>query len=249
MTSEAKETSKQAVSRSRSRSPRQSNIPLFPLILAVPPSILASSNPNQLLDSLVQLTKIDRIHYAPVIDLPEFPEGLIYIYSPDIDKKFAAFKQVSAKQLMKLLSSSAEGESKKLDLKILVPPNMVAILIGRNGKHVARIQEKSGTEVEVYEKTKGLNERQVRISGKAEDIEVAVRYIHEMIVEKRHSSEPRENRSIARFILPSEAAGALIGKSGQFTKYLRSEYDVDLKIVKGEGLQFKKSDNIAVRFR
>ena len=147
---------------------------------------------------------------------------------------------------MKVLSTQTDGESKQLDLKMLVPPNMVAMLIGRNGKQVHRIQEKSGTVVEILEKTKGLNERQVRISGKAEDVETAVRYIYEMIIEKRHNSEPREYRSTARFILPNEAVGALIGKSGQFTKHLRSEYDVDLKIVKGEGPPFDKSDNIAV---
>lgn len=96
MSIEIKENPKLASSRSRSRSPRQTNIPLFPLIIAVPPSIMSQKTPNQTMDDLIENTKIDRIHYAPSIEVPDFPEGLFYIYSSDIDKKFAAFKQVNS---------------------------------------------------------------------------------------------------------------------------------------------------------
>ena len=94
MNSQVIDIPKPTVSRSRSRSPRQTNIPLFPLILTVSPSIMTQKIPNQIMDSLIENTKIDRIHYAPSIEVPDFTEGLVYIYSSDINKKFAAFKQV-----------------------------------------------------------------------------------------------------------------------------------------------------------
>lgn len=226
-------------SRSRSRSPLRT-IPLFPLILSIPKAHITPEF-IKLQEKLAQKSEVDRIHLASETNIPNFDEGFLYIYGASLKGKLEVLKSNLAEIQRKL-------DRPSFDLKILVPDNSINTIIGKNGKNLAKFQASSHATITILEKIKELREILVKVEGKPVDIEYAVKDIYKLISEKKSSEEPKSNldKNAAKFVIPGECVGYLIGKNGVFTKRLKADFDVDIKIVKHEGFPCKDNEHIAM---
>ena len=147
-----------------------------------------------------------------------------------------------------------EFDFKKNGITILIPSHIVSVLIGKGGSQIKKFQNDSHTEISVIDKVKGMQDRQVRIHGKPRDIETAIESIHRLIRDRVISPEPFKNswegqgkyKTCLRFIVPQSSVGILIGKNGFFAKYIKNEFNVDIKLLKNEKGSSREVENIAV---
>ncbi|CAG9334354.1 unnamed protein product [Blepharisma stoltei] len=226
-------------SRSRSRSPLRS-IPLFPLILAIPKSII-NADFIKLQEKLASKCEVDRLHLASETNLPNFDEGFLYIYGPSLKGKIEILKSILS-EIQRIIDRPT------LELKILIPDNLIEALTGKGGKLLNKIQTNSHATITIVEEIKNLRERLIKIEGRSADVELAIKEVYRLIVERKSNSEPKSvlDKTSAKFVIPGECVGYLIGKNGLFTKRLKADYDVEIKIVKNEGLPCKDNEHIAM---
>lgn len=227
--------------RSRSRSPIQET-PQFPLIVAVPKNLFNASQVNELQKTIVKCHKVDRVHYADEIPAEEFQDNILYIYGQSVKGKVDALSCLIA-------ALQKAQEASTIEIKMLIPDSMVTLLVGRHGKQIQKIQYSSNTQISIKPEIRNFRERVVHIEGRPLNIEKAVKEIYKLIVEKRASPEPKAaplEGGAAKFIIPGECVGYLIGKNGSFTKKLQEDYDVDFKVYPGIGQPCKDEEHIAV---
>lgn len=232
--------------RSRSRSPRDSESSNLPLSIVIPQSLSNQVDTNEIIEEIIKQTRVNKIHFIRTLEAPDFSDGIAHIIDRDVDKKFEAYGLVMCTKILKEMIKRYPPDTSKFEIQILIPPHMVSQLIGKHGKQINTLQTRSNTEISVIDKTRGLSERQVKIAGKPRDVEFASRSIYELISERKQSPERREQKSIVKFIIPACSSGYLIGKNGQFTKRIKSQYDTDLKVIKSEGPPCQDNENIAV---
>lgn len=224
--------------RSRSRSPLHSPSPdptsQPSLMLLIPESLVSHFVNSEVTDHIQDESCLDRI----CIFEPDATtnEKIMALYSIELSNRLRAFHLVLNDFL-----TVEDFNFKEDGICILIPDAMVSLIIGRNGKQVKSLQEKSATNISVSDRKILPNERQVKICGRPRDIEAAVEEICKLVKDvkdRNFSPEPRNlnspSRSQVRFIVPSKCAGILIGKNGLFTKQIRSEFDVEIRLIKGD---------------
>lgn len=218
------------------------DIPMFPLIISVPSSCELKAL-QALQSALVGAHELDRIHLSDQLTLPEFNCSLLYLYG-----KSTAAKLDACREILKFLNEPTERPA--LSVSILVPPSTLTTLVGKNGTSLQRVQATSSTVITIKDEVQLLNEREVQIEGKLFNVLRAVEIVYRQIVEKLQFKEPKapalEVSDKAKFVIPGECVGLLIGKNGVFTKMLRSEYDVDLRVDIFEETPCQENDHVIV---
>jgi predicted PilT family ATPase len=232
-------------SRSRSRSPSKGQD--FPLMLLIPQIFSDHFSVPDRLQRLRESCQADRL----IISKPsnENISELILTIESNHEKKIQSLEQIVNEFLI-----LEDFDFKKNGLTILIPSHIVSVLIGKGGSQIKRFQSESHTEISVIDKIEGMAERQVRIHGKPRDIEIAIENIHRLIRDRVISPEPfksssenhGKNKTCLRFIVPQSSVGILIGKNGYFAKHIKSEYNVDIKLLKNEKSNSRDIENIAV---
>lgn len=215
-------------SRSRSNSPP---IPQFPLILSFPAAICTEFTSEVKLE-IVKKCDIDRLHISDEIPIGEEVFRFVYIYSHSLRGKIETLKLI----LEAVFPDRNAGEV-VFSFQNLIDPGIVTKMFARN--HSVSLQ--------ILPEIKGFPERQVKISGRLIEIEKSIKDIHGYLLDKRPSPEPKAtvlNKTSAKFVIPEECVGSFIGRNGLFTKRLKADYEVDVKIVKSEGPPCKDTDHI-----
>lgn len=234
-----------SLSRSNSRSPSKDQD--FPLMLLIPQAFASHFSNQEHLQHLRESCTADRLLISKALS-DNIPELILTIES-DLGKKMQSLVQILNEFLV-----LGEFDFKKNGITILIPSHIVSVLIGKGGSQIKKFQNESHTEISVIDKTDGVQDRQVRIHGKPRDIEVAIESIHRLIRDRVISPEPLKNlwdshgkyKTCLRFIVPQSSVGILIGKNGYFAKYIKNEYNVDIKLLKNEKGFSRDTENIAV---
>ena len=131
---------------------------------------------------------------------------------------------------------------------MLIPPNMVTAVVGKHGTPIEGIQKFSSTHIQIAEEMKTLNERQVLIDGKPGNIVKAAAQLYRLIVDEPPepvAASSGETEGL-RFVVPEDCVGYLIGKCGAFTKRLKNEYRVELRVERFEQPPCQEGDHVAV---
>ncbi|CAG9313352.1 NOVA1 [Blepharisma stoltei] len=227
------------VCRSRSRSP-SFETPLFPLILAFPKNKFTREL-YKIFENAVSKYRIDRIHVSSETGLESYEDGIVYIYGPSSSEKYSVVKLI-----FNLFLSSQEQPI--LSLKILVPDNIVGILTTKYGKHLHGLQSYSHATVIIYKQIPNLRERQIKLEGRSSDLGLAIKCIYSLIVESSHFSKPKspaDHRSV-QFVIPEECAKYIIGKHGTFIKWIKTEFNVKIKVIKNEEKFSKGNEQVVI---
>ena len=207
--------------RSRSRS----------LIISFPHSLF-SPDISEVKFEIIKRFDVDRLHISDEVQLSEETLRFIYIYSSSLRAKIDSLKLI-------LEAAYPERSSGEVTFwfQSLIDPGVLTKLIPRS----------ININLQVPPESKGIPEKQIKLSGRLVDIEKCIKEFHGYLLDKRPSPEPKPptlDRSSAKFIIPEESVGAFIGRNGLFTKRLKADYEVDIKIVKSDGPPCKESDCI-----
>ena len=232
------ERTEKTAERRRSRSPRVPSpepAEVFPLTLVIPQSIKQRLESSEILQRIVERSRVDRIHWPETLESPEFPDSVLSITGEDSSAKMRAFSMVLATQVMEEFAAHYEGRS-EFDAKIFIPDSMVSLLIGKKGRQIEQIQNASHTTISVIDKIRGLKDRVVKIIGKSGSITSAARLIYNMVIDKNQVPEDRQAELFQlRFLIPKGHVGVLIGKNGSYPRNLRNSFSVDLQVDAKEG--------------
>ncbi|KAK4058435.1 PAB1 binding protein [Microbotryomycetes sp. JL221] len=124
-------------------------------------------------------------------------------------------------------STSNPGEttapSTQIQMRALIVTQDASIIIGKGGKNVNEIREKSGSKITITESIPGNPERIMTIGGPLDAVSKAFG-----LIVRRINDEPFESPSVPgsravtiRFIIPNVRMGSVIGKGGSKIKEIQ----------------------------
>ena len=80
--------------RPRESSPRDTDFPQYPIILIVPERVCAPFLDQQLLLDIREKSEVERMHFAPNVNVQGITGGLFYLYDPEFAHKLAALHYI-----------------------------------------------------------------------------------------------------------------------------------------------------------
>jgi len=211
----------------------------FPLILEVPENLVRCFTEKEVTQRIVEESKVEGIRLA---DSPGYTIMIIDAF--EIPKKMYALQQVLEEFSLNDYDIKSQG------ITIRIPTHMVSLLIGRHGSQIKQFQDRSFTDISVLEKRPQLEHRQIKVKGAQMDIITAVESIQGLIKDRFNSAEfknPTREKSYVQFIVPNNSVGVLIGKAGNFTKNMKTDFNVEIKVLRGDGRNASEYEHIAVR--
>ncbi|KAJ3204856.1 hypothetical protein HDU67_009255 [Dinochytrium kinnereticum] len=119
-----------------------------------------------------------------------------------------------------MVSSQEEGTANKvMAMRAIITAKEAGIVIGKNGRNVADIREKSGAKVTVSEQVPGALERIITITGPLDTVAKAFSLVALKIVEEQQTPvELKQRHTAIRILVPHSRMGSIIGKQGQKIK-------------------------------
>lgn len=122
-------------------------------------------------------------------------------------------------------SGHAEGDAPpaNISMRALIVTGDASIIIGKGGKHINEIREKSGAKLTISESLPGNPERILTVAGPLDAVSksfgLIVRRINDEPFEK--ASAPGSRAVTIRFIVPHSRMGSVIGKQGTKIKEIQ----------------------------
>lgn len=122
-------------------------------------------------------------------------------------------------------SGHAEGEAPpgNISMRALIVTGDASIIIGKGGKHINEIREKSGAKLTISESLVGNPERILTVNGPLDAVSKAFG-----LIVRRINDEPFDQASLPgsravtiRFIVPHSRMGSVIGKQGTKIKEIQ----------------------------
>mmetsp|Transcript_9749 Transcript_9749/g.19069 ORF Transcript_9749/g.19069 Transcript_9749/m.19069 type:complete len:445 (+) Transcript_9749:1980-3314(+) len=217
---------------SRESSPQGSNV--FPLTLVLSQSLLDRFDNRDLLDSMRRRSQVSSLTLSRLDTQKSEDRGLIVMKDRDSEKVMRCFR-------LFVDEHTRIGSGDVICVIMMIPDRMVAQIIGRGGKQINKFSSSSKTVISILERTFESPDRRVSIEGEHSSVEAAVREIYSMICRNR-TSHPEAG--MAKFIIPSNCAGFIIGREGYFTKSLRETFSVEVKIMKADGRPCSETESI-----
>ncbi|KAI8851783.1 hypothetical protein BC829DRAFT_360908 [Chytridium lagenaria] len=112
-----------------------------------------------------------------------------------------------------------EAVNKNMVMRAIISVKEAGIVIGKSGRNVADIRDKSGAKVTVSEQVQGAMERVVTIMGPLDMVAKAFSLVAFKIVEEQQSpTELKQRHTCIRILVPHSRMGSIIGKQGQKIK-------------------------------
>ncbi|GKV08750.1 hypothetical protein SLEP1_g20342 [Rubroshorea leprosula] len=135
--------------------------------------------------------------------------------------------------------------------RYLCPARKIGSIIGKGGEIVKQLRADTKAKIRIGETVPGCDERVVTIYSSGEETngledgdtfvsaaQDALFRVHDRVIaEDLHRDEESEGQQItARFLVPSDQIGCIIGKGGQIVQNIRSETGAQIRILKDEHL-------------
>ena len=183
---------------------------------------------------LISRYEIDRIHISDEMTINESPSRVVYIYSDSLRAKFESLRFV-----IDSLFPDRSNVEVVLFYQKLIDPAVLTKNISRSFQGFYKIV----ADLKTY------TERMIQISGRAGDVERLVKDLHAFLIDKRPSPEPRSShieKSGAKFVLPEDLMQQVSNRGSSFFKRLKTESEVDVKIVRSSGPPCKDNDDVLI---
>lgn len=120
-------------------------------------------------------------------------------------------------------AAAATAAAASIQMRALIVTQDASIIIGKQGKNVNEIREKSGAKVTITEAVPGNPERIMVIAGQLDAVSKAFGLIVRRINDEPFDvpSVPGSRAVTIRFIIPNSRMGSVIGKSGSKIKEIQ----------------------------
>ncbi|KAI5124297.1 hypothetical protein M0805_008905 [Coniferiporia weirii] len=132
-------------------------------------------------------------------------------------------------------TAAAQSPSAMIHMRCLIVTQDASIIIGRAGKHVNEIREKSGARVMVSESIPGNPERILNVSGPLDAVSKAFGLIVRRINDEPFDvpSVPGSRAVTIKFMIPNSRMGSIIGKQGAKIKEIQDASGARLNASEG----------------
>ncbi|KAJ9478666.1 PAB1-binding protein 2 [Pseudozyma hubeiensis] len=121
------------------------------------------------------------------------------------------------------VGDSSETQATQISLRTLIVTSDASIIIGKSGKHINEIRDKSNARLNISEIIPGNPERILTVSGPLDAVSKAFG-----LIVRRINDEPFDQASVPgsksvtiRFIVPNSRMGSVIGKQGSKIKEIQ----------------------------
>ena len=129
------------------------------------------------------------------------------------------------------LKSKEKKQQVDIELMTFVPEGLVAVTIGHKGRLIQRIKEETGVAVIINQRVRGMTYRSTYAIGSPDKLSKACAIMYNTMEEqaylikdwdkiKTESISKEDVKLTAKFIVDTDACGFIIGRHGNFTKYL-----------------------------
>ncbi|UZJ54447.1 hypothetical protein CBS101457_003767 [Exobasidium rhododendri] len=119
--------------------------------------------------------------------------------------------------------ADADGQPANIAIRALIVTGDASVIIGKQGKHINEIREKSGAKLTISESLPGNPERILTVAGPLDAVSKAFG-----LIVRRINDEPFDQASVPgsravtiRFIVPHSRMGSVIGKQGSKIKEIQ----------------------------
>lgn len=117
---------------------------------------------------------------------------------------------------------SAGSSAPALALRSLVTTKDAGIIIGKSGKNVSEIRDKSGARITISEMVPGAQERILTVSGAVDAVAKAYALVARKILDETSAGHNSEVTATSiRMLAPHSRMGGIIGKSGSKIKEIQ----------------------------
>ncbi|KAM0788449.1 hypothetical protein ACM66B_001583 [Microbotryomycetes sp. NB124-2] len=142
---------------------------------------------------------------------------------PANSSKQSSSKQSSSKQTSSSGSKEQSGAAATIQMRALIVTQDASIIIGKGGKNVNEIRDKSGSKITITESLQGNPERIMTIGGPLDAVSKAFGLIVRRINDEPFDapSVPGSRAVTIRFIIPHVRMGSVIGKGGSKIKEIQ----------------------------
>jgi transcription antitermination factor NusA-like protein len=191
-------------------------------------------------DDIIKSTGIDSIHMDSKISVPEVPGQAMIIESRDIRNREMALRHVL--ENIERIDSNFKGKDFRGEIEVMtfIPEGLVALAIGHKGKLIHQIGEDTGVKMVINQRVVGMTFRSTFARGIPKQLARAVTIMYNTLEEQaylikdwdkiRTQSISREDIKLtAKFIVETDCCGFIIGKNGNFTKYLESSLGIYMR--------------------
>ena len=200
------------------------------------------------LDELTSVSGCDSINLDNATQVPDMPGQILQIESDSVKKR--------EKALLHLLENIAKLErqytqSSEIECMTFVPEGLVCLCIGHKGRLVSRIKDETNIELTVNQRVAKMSLRSVYCKGKPEDVSRAQAIMYSTLEEqaylikdwahvKTEQISREDVKLTAKFIVDTEACGFIIGRQGNFTKYLEHRLNIYMRCDKDDNNRILK---------
>ncbi|CAG8542894.1 5374_t:CDS:2 [Diversispora eburnea] len=122
---------------------------------------------------------------------------------------------------------NAESESTlaTISLRALVTTKEAGVIIGKGGKNVSEIRDRSGAKVTISEMVQGAYERILTVSGPLDTVAKAFALVARKVLDENLDtpSTPNSKSTTIRLLVPHSRMGPVIGKGGSKIKEIQEK--------------------------
>lgn len=105
--------------------------------------------------------------------------------------------EVQSELTRKKIKTSLPASTSYLELLILIPEGLVALVIGGKGRQIKNFMDESATDIVVNQPVYGMNQRSVSIRGPPKSITIAVGRIYETLEKYAFSVDEIEKKAVS----------------------------------------------------
>ena len=172
------------------------------------------------------------------------------IEGKDLHKKEDALRQILSN--IERIERQGNNRGDDIELMTFVPEGLVNVCIGHKGRLIHRIKDETGVSWVINQRVIGMQFRSAFATGSAKSLSKACSIMYNTIEEQAYmvkdwesvKNEPiskEDTKLNAKFIVESDACGFIIGKHGNFTKYLENSLGIYMRCDKDDNNRILRS--------
>lgn len=137
------------------------------------------------------------------VTIPDIQGKVLVIQSDSLDNKYDAILALLKRMLdmqtdlvKKRVKSSLPNSTSLLDVMVLIPEALVAMVIGGKGRQINSLKNESGADIVVNQPVIGMNLRSVQIKGAPKHISIACMRVYQTMEKFSQSIENIEKTAV-----------------------------------------------------
>jgi transcription antitermination factor NusA-like protein len=202
-------------------------------------------------EDIIRASSVDDIIMDSTIKVPDVPGHAMIIQAKELQKREDALREI-LNNILRIEQQSKGSKVDEIELMTFIPEGLVGVTIGPSGKTITRIKNETGVSVVINQRVSGMKHRSTHATGTPKALSKACAIMYNTMEEQAYTvkgwkeikNEPISKEDIkltAKFIVDTDACGFIIGKHGNFTKYLENRLEIYMRCDKDDNNKVLKS--------